>query len=266
MEYENLIVKIIYPTFQSTGFFIGNGLILSCAHCFHGTKFTLGLDETLKGAPPNSDSISSIIKDENSDLWLIYSDNLSSFMKTLNLKFPKIATRPIKIGETVFSWGYSGLCADAKLPDLVRGSVSFKKPGALKIQAPVNCGNSGGPVLVKNKETKEFELTGIVNLKIVKGSLVDSDVFDINEDFLKFEKALLPLVESLKIDKISDQFSNVCRRMKEIDLYANYGFGFCIDSFVVMEFLNQCKNRVVICEHIRKAVTEILTEETVSVE
>lgn len=260
--FSNLVVKIIYSDIgsYSTGIMISDGFILTCAHCYLGDNFTLSLSPEFNIVENKPEYECVYYKNENSDLCIMYFERIEKSISHLNLNYPKFLKKECQIGDKTFSWGFPFSDKAAKNPDLIKGIISspLDKCGCFKIQAPINNGNSGGPVFIKNKENGNFELSGIVVSKSAIQECKEKLQFD--SEIMEFEKSLMPFVENLKINKITSILQKLHERVRKIDYYATYGFGSFISINIIVEFLTECSNRIVMNEKIREKAKKVLTE------
>jgi S1-C subfamily serine protease len=124
-----------------SGFVVGPGLVITNAHVVHGCKLVNVLDSS-----KTSHSAAVIASDTQSDLALLKS----------NTNYPATATfrtgRGIRVGEPVFAFGFplpGLLSTDVILSSgIVNALAGFGNDSTrLQISAPVQQGNSGGPLL-----------------------------------------------------------------------------------------------------------------------
>jgi S1-C subfamily serine protease len=138
-----------------TGFLISNdGLIVTCAHVIEGSqKITVNIDK--------KEYIAEVVaKNTNTDLAIIKINfQSSSYFKIANFE-------STNLGDKVFVLGYplsAILGSDIRVTDGIVSAKSGAKsdPTYFQISAPIQHGNSGGPIV-----NEKFEVIGVAAAKL----------------------------------------------------------------------------------------------------
>lgn len=130
------------PRSSGTGFFIdNNGTILTCSHVIeNGANITIeipGLDKILKA------KILGICPELDIGLLKVDYKN-KEYLKMGNSK-------NIKLGMDIYIVGYPGTNTSQNNIKINKGIISGTLADNIMIDSPINSGNSGGPLIYKNK-------------------------------------------------------------------------------------------------------------------
>lgn len=200
-EYNN---SIKYAPTTGTGFAIGNGYIVTNYHVIEFAK-SIRI-RGLKGDFINYTTATIVKTDKRSDLAILKLDNNVSID---NVPYT-LSTNTSDVGEDIFVLGYpltSSMGQEVKLTDgIISSQTGFQ--GSIsdyQISAPIQPGNSGGPLF-----DKSGDLIGIVSAKHVKTENVG---YAIKVSYLKNLIDLLPIkentVNSLRNKSLSEQVKKV---------------------------------------------------------
>jgi S1-C subfamily serine protease len=192
---KSSIVEVKKSKFYGTCFAItSEGLFVTNYHMIDGAK-------TIKIRGINSDfdntyNVKVIVSDKNNDLALIQVDDLN-FTSLGTIPFT-IKTTLADVGENVFVLGYPLRATMGDEIKLTNGIVSSKTGfqgdiTSYQISAPVQSGNSGGPVF-----DKQGNLIGIINSK---HSGAENASYAIKSNYLNGLIELLP--NTTKLQKIN---------------------------------------------------------------
>ena len=131
---------------SGTGWHVGNGLIVTAAHVVDGA-------DSIRVIGPGERLVSANVvqSDAKNDIAVI------SIGSSLGMKSIALAGRPAALGSRVMTIGFPLLTALGSAPKVTSGEISATQgmdndPTVYQISAPVQAGNSGGPLFNMNGE------------------------------------------------------------------------------------------------------------------
>lgn len=144
----------LQPKGIGSGWFTENGDIITNYHVIEGAA-------SLAVRPKDGSFYSAVIKkiDPANDLAVLRADNIPNIPPGL-----PISRRAPHMGESVFTIGYPLVGTLDSSPKFTEGSVSGFNSGQVQISAPINSGNSGGPLVSRDSG----EVVGVIVSRLNK--------------------------------------------------------------------------------------------------
>ena len=183
---------------QGTGFLLNNeGHVLTNFHIIEGSKKILV--SGINGDPKISLSASVVAVDRLLDIAILKIENDKATFSTPPYTFP--ATDEVKKGESIFALGYpiaDALGRELKVTDgIINSTTGFKNSiSTLQFSAPVQPGNSGGPLV-----NMKGEIIGLISSKISSSS-TESIGYALKTSYIMF---FLSQLENVNVKKPTNE-------------------------------------------------------------
>lgn len=205
---EKSVVRVIFHGSSGTGAIVGDGkTILTCAHCC-----SVNHDNEILDSCGNKYQGKIVFRDPDNDIAV--------------LKVASVIGRPleignsddVKIGDEVFTIGFPF----ARNKGLVAGHVSsIEKAGVIRLDASLNPGNSGGPLL-----NEDGLIMGIINMR-----------FGAIGEYMKQAKSFQGN-SGVFINGISIM-ETIVDMVNCMDRYLNVGIGYAIPSSLILNLAKE---------------------------
>lgn len=202
---------------SGTGFFINNKLILTCYHVIEGAR-RINID--YKNINNLECKIKKVFPDDDLAVIEIIDDILQNKLNFNILEFKIITNNEIKNDTTVYTVGFP---LSSKNVKITKGTISGFQDSLIQIDAALNSGNSGGPLIFLDPIDKKYKIIGI-NVSKYSGNSDKvgfaipiyrfENIYDDNNNDIIVRRPILlvdyqPIIQNKLIDKIFDCNKNI---------------------------------------------------------